>query len=219
MFNRIEKLRSKNKMKKNKQSVKLIEKKIKSKKYNLIREGFYFYLEIFGKKWINGFFITKTIINYLKKELKEKRINYYKGDLIIFGVEPFFAYFFSFLFRKIIVIDDDHNLIEFTKFHKEFWNKRNIEIIGSDLFEYLKEHMEKGKKTILIFISKLNTPLIYYSKPFLKEVLKKVDLCIFINTIRPLKKEFSTEYLIRKLNELKINNKKINKEIIVFGNF
>jgi len=195
------------------ETIKIKEKLITEKNFALVKEGFYYYLVLYGKKWINNFSTTKLIIN----ELRRKNIELRNKELIILGTEPYFAYLLSFLFKKVAIIDENFELIEFTQFHKELWNKNNVEIIGSDLFDYLKKLNKKDKNNkILIFISKPNQNIIFYSKPFLKEMKDKAYISFFINKIKHNKKEFETKFVIRRLKELKIKFSKIEKDIIVF---
>jgi hypothetical protein len=195
------------------ETIKIKEKLITEKNFALVKEGFYYYLVLYGKKWINNFSTTKLIIN----ELRRKNIELRNKELIILGIEPYFAYLLSFLFKKVAIIDENFELIEFTQFHKELWNKNNVEIIGSDLFDYLKKLNKKDKNNkILIFISKPNQNIIFYSKPFLKEMKDKAYISFFINKIKHNKKEFETKFVIRRLKELKIKFSKIEKDIIVF---
>lgn len=187
--------------------IKIKEKLIKNKNFALVREGFFYYIELFGRKWVNNFNISKIILNYFKK--KPELLN---KELIILGMEPFFCYYFSLLFKDISIIDENHDLINFSKFHKDLWESK-ITIIGSDLFDFLKEL--KGNDRIIIFISKPNQNIIYYSKPFLKELKQKSILTFFVN-INHLKKEFNIEYIEKRLRQLKINYKKLEKNIVVF---
>jgi len=193
--------------------IRIKEKLIFKKNFALVRECSYNYLILYGRKWINNFFIAKTIIN----ALKNKNFSFEDKELILLGIEPYLAYILSFLFKKIIVVDDDFELIEFTKFHKGLWEKNNVEIIGSDFFDYLKKLDLKNKnKRIIIFISKPNQNIIFYSKPFLKGMKEKSKFSIFINKTKNAKKEFQTNYITKRLKELKINFIKIEKDILLF---
>ncbi len=193
--------------------IRIKEKLIFKKNFALVRECSYNYLILYGRKWINNFFIAKTIIN----ALKNKNFSFEDKELILLGIEPYLAYILSFLFKKIIVVDDDFELIEFTKFHKGLWEKNNVEIIGSDFFDYLKKLDLKNKnKRIIIFISKPNQNIIFYSKPFLKGMKEKSKFSIFINKTKNVKKEFQTNYITKRLKELKINFIKIEKDILLF---
>ena len=194
-------------------TVKIKEKLLIEKNFTLLKEGFYFYLVLYGKKWINSFLTTKLIINRLRK----KKVDLKNKELIIFGIEPFFAYLLSFLFKKVVIVDEDFELIEFTRFHKDLWDKENVEIIGGDLFDYLKKLNKKERhKRILIFISKPNQNIIYYSRPFLKEMKDKAFISFFINKIRHDKKEFNTEFIVKRLNELGIKFNKLEEDLLTF---
>jgi hypothetical protein len=167
-------------------------------------------LLIYELIWIDSEKVFNEV-NYFIEKYKIKR-----EKILVLGFEPFFIKKLLPIFKEVTVVCNDINLIEATKdFTPELWENENLEIYYWDFYDFLKKNEEHYN--LIVLIVKPIFKQIFLSRKFLLLMKKKADFVIINNDKPPLKKktkDFLTESLLRRLEELKEQKLIKNYEVL-----